>query len=160
MRVTHDGTSKSAARPRKCFCFRRGEGQCLPRRLFLVPPSRPTPTLHFSTGCCLLLANVAGVFATLPVCSSFIFLGNNLKMDRILPEAAHAPINAAIDFVYSYGPAAEKTVVLGTCLCSLLVTEPAESPPMGARRTPCRCLWILQTYFALVATSDAASFPS
>mmetsp|Transcript_29016 Transcript_29016/g.58877 ORF Transcript_29016/g.58877 Transcript_29016/m.58877 type:complete len:98 (-) Transcript_29016:2380-2673(-) len=34
-------------------------------------------------------------------------------MDRILPEAAHAPINAAIDFVYSYGPAAEKTVVLG-----------------------------------------------
>eukprot|EP00562_Extubocellulus_spinifer_P004788 CAMPEP_0178523562 /NCGR_PEP_ID=MMETSP0696-20121128/29162_1 /TAXON_ID=265572 /ORGANISM="Extubocellulus spinifer, Strain CCMP396" /LENGTH=197 /DNA_ID=CAMNT_0020154811 /DNA_START=29 /DNA_END=620 /DNA_ORIENTATION=+ len=33
-------------------------------------------------------------------------------MDRILPEAAHAPINAAIDFVYSYGPAAEKTVVL------------------------------------------------
>ena len=38
-------------------------------------------------------------------------------MDRVLPEAAHAPINAAIDFVYSYGPAAEKTVVLGTCLC-------------------------------------------
>ena len=35
-------------------------------------------------------------------------------MDRVLPEAAHAPINAAIDFVYSYGPAAEKTVVLGT----------------------------------------------
>lgn len=34
-------------------------------------------------------------------------------MDRVLPEAAHAPINAAIDFVYSYGPAAEKTVVLG-----------------------------------------------
>jgi len=52
----------------------------------------------------------------LPVCAVIYFLQGKKKknkMDRVLPEAAHAPINAAIDFVYSYGPAAEKTVVLG-----------------------------------------------
>ena len=55
-------------------------------------------------------------------------------MDRILPEAAHAPINAAIDFVYSYGPAAEKTVVLGTCLCLLnLLNLQFSSGPCEAR---------------------------
>ena len=44
-------------------------------------------------------------------------------MDRILPEAAHAPINAAIDFVYSYGPAAEKTVVLGKSVAVCVVSN-------------------------------------
>jgi len=33
-------------------------------------------------------------------------------MDRVLPVALNAPIAKAIEYVYSYGPAAEKTVVL------------------------------------------------
>mmetsp|Transcript_21124 Transcript_21124/g.60569 ORF Transcript_21124/g.60569 Transcript_21124/m.60569 type:complete len:503 (+) Transcript_21124:97-1605(+) len=48
-------------------------------------------------------------------------------MDRILPEAAHAPINAAIDFVYSYGPAAEKTVVLVPAFLTNYVESLAEA---------------------------------
>lgn len=34
-------------------------------------------------------------------------------MDRVLPVALNAPIAQAIEYVYSYGPLAEKTVVLG-----------------------------------------------
>lgn len=48
-------------------------------------------------------------------------------MDRVLPEAAHAPINAAIDFVYSYGPAAEKTVVLVPAFVTNYVESLAEA---------------------------------
>ena len=36
-----------------------------------------------------------------------------IKMDRILPEAASKVIADLIENVYSYGPLAQKTVVLG-----------------------------------------------
>jgi hypothetical protein len=34
-------------------------------------------------------------------------------MERVIPEALNGPIAAAIETVYSYGPLAEKTVILG-----------------------------------------------
>ena len=34
-------------------------------------------------------------------------------MERVLPAALHGPIQSAIEAVYSYGPLADKTVVLG-----------------------------------------------
>jgi hypothetical protein len=37
------------------------------------------------------------------------------------PEAATAVIDQAINFVYSFGPLAEKTVVLGTCIFALQI---------------------------------------
>jgi len=34
-------------------------------------------------------------------------------MDRILPEAVSVGVAKAIEYVYSYGPLADKTVILG-----------------------------------------------
>lgn len=48
-------------------------------------------------------------------------------MERVLPEAAHAVIGKAIDFVYSYGPMAESTVVLVPKFVEHYVEQLAES---------------------------------